>query len=357
MARDNTATDGLEVLKRQLASGEYRSSVDVILASAGWILQKVARRPKPPRSWVCALAIALLISLIAYLSSLLTGGVPPYGYRTIASGGVLIFVSLVIARTAFARVFATLHDELLDGLESSAGLTGLRDWLASVGDFKRPALIGLVIYAAYVTFLVPDPTASTADIIVMGGVLLLWTGFVTYYMYLFAVLTLRLGRCQFQLHTEDPVSTEVLADWSRMMNFAAYIFAVSQALGTLFTVTLVTFTSRTLAFVIPRWLPLIALFAVNQIAISGVIRRSKRKSLNEVEAQMAVLRPREDPPDNETLETLLWLWDYHDRIKGTRNTMLNLKEIVNFVNTLLIPLVAFLIANREALFELLGWST
>jgi hypothetical protein len=30
--------------------------------------------------------------------------------------------------------------------------------------------------------------------------------------------------------------------------------------------------------------------------------------------------------------------------------------IVNLVNTLLIPLVAFLVANREVVFDLLGWS-
>jgi hypothetical protein len=92
------------------------------------------------------------------------------------------------------------------------------------------------------------------------------------------------------------------------------------------------------------------------MAISGIITRSKRKSLNEVEAQMAALRPRADPPDNETLETLLWLWDYHDRIKGTRNSALDIKGIMDLANTLLIPLLAFLIANREAIFELLGWS-
>ena len=141
-----------------------------------------------------------------------------------------------------------------------------------------------------------------------------------------------------------------------MMDYAAYMFALMLATGTLFTVTAVTFTLRGLIFVIPRWLPLIALFVVNQIAIHGVIKRAKRKSLNEVQAQMAALRPRKDPPDNETLETLLWLWDYHDRIKGTRNSMLDLNEIVSFVNTLLIPLLAFLIANREAIPELLGWS-
>jgi hypothetical protein len=96
------------------------------------------------------------------------------------------------------------------------------------------------------------------------------------------------------------------------------------------------------------------------MAISGVIARSKRKSLNEVEAQMAALRPTGEPPDHESMETLLWLWDYHDRIKGTRDSVLDIKGIMNLVNTLLIPTLAFLVANRavilEAISELTGWS-
>jgi hypothetical protein len=322
----------------------------------GWILQKLTRRKKPTASWISALVIALLVSLIAYVSSLFAGGVSRYGYRTIAFGGVLIFADLIIAKSAFDRTFATLQEKLLDGLESSAGLTGLDRWLAAAGDIKRPALLGLLIWMTNVVFLLPEPSEQPVDTIVVGVVMFLWTGFMVYYMFLFAVLPLRLSRCRFKLHTEDPVSTELLVEWSKMMNFAAYMFALMLATGTLFTVTAVTFTLEILAFVIPRWLPLIALFVVNQIAISEVICRSKRKSLNEVQAQMAVLRPRTEPPDNETLETLLWLWDYHDRIKGTHNTILDIREIVNFVNTLLIPLLAFLIANREAIFELLGWS-
>jgi hypothetical protein len=186
--------------------------------------------------------------------------------------------------------------------------------------------------------------------------MLLWTGFLLYYMYLFAVLPLRLGRFQFKLHLEDPVSTEVLVDWSNMMNFAAYMFAFMLATGTLFTVTMVTFELRALIFVIPRWLPLIALFVVNQMAMSRVITHSKRMTLNDVESQMEALRPKGDPPDHEPMETLLWLWDYHDRIKDTRNSILDIKGIVNLVNTLLIPLLAFLIANREVILELVGWA-
>jgi hypothetical protein len=122
-------------------------------------------------------------------------------------------------------------------------------------------------------------------------------------------------------------------------------------------VTAAPFTQRTLVFIIPRWLPLILLFVANQVAISGLIQRSKRATLNDVEAQMEALRPKGEPPDHETMETLLWVWDYHDRIKGTRDSALDVKGIMNLVNTLLIPLLAFLWANREAILELTGWGS
>jgi hypothetical protein len=141
-----------------------------------------------------------------------------------------------------------------------------------------------------------------------------------------------------------------------MMNFATYMFAFMLAMGTLFTVAVVTFRLQILMFIIPRWLPLITLFLVNQIALYEVITRSKRKSLNKVEIQMAALRTREDPPEHDTMETLLWLWDYHDRLKGARSTTLDVMGIMNLISTLLIPLLAFLFANREAIFEFLGWS-
>jgi hypothetical protein len=355
MSKETNLAEAREALQQQLLEGGYKSSIDVILETMGRILQKLTRRSKPPAIWINALAIALLISLIGFLSSILTGGMSTNGYRTIAFGGTLIFLNLVMAKIAFGRTFSTLHDKLLDRLESSVGLTGLHDWLVAAGDLKRPFLIGLFIYTATVTLVLPDPreTPPPVDTVVVGGVMLLWTGFVMYYMFLLIVLPLRLSRCQFKLHAEYPVSTEVLAYWSGMMNFAAYMFAFMLATGTLFTVTLMTFRLGTFIFIILRWLPLIALFVVNQIALSRVITLSKRKSLNEVETQMATMRPKEDPPNNETMETLLWLWDYHDRIKGTRNTILDIKGIMNLVNTLLIPLLAFLVANRKALIELL----
>jgi hypothetical protein len=358
MTGEISLIEAREELKRQIADGTYKSSVDVILGAVGRILQKLTRRPEPPAFWISALAIALLVSLVAGVSSFLAGGWSRDAFQTIALGGVLVFLNLVIARSAFRRTFDTIRDRLLDGLESSAGLTGLHAWLASAGELKWPALLGLVIYVLFVAFILPNPMEdpSPVETIVVGGVMLLWTGFLMYYMLLFVILPLRLGRCQFKLHAEDPVSTEVLVDWSGMMSYAAYMFAFMLATGTLFTVTAVPFTQTTLFFIVPRWLPLIALFAVNQAAISGLITRSKRATLNDVESQMEALRPKGEPPGNETMETLLWVWDYHDRIKGTRDSGVDIKGILNLMNTLLIPLLAFLWANREAISELIGWA-
>jgi hypothetical protein len=287
------------------------------------------------------------------LFSLLTGGLSHYGYRMIALGGVVLFLALVIPKSAMDRAFATLRDNLLDGLETNAGLIDLRQWLSAAGDLRRPLLLGLLIFTAPLLYGIvnPEPVAIPVGMLVMGEILLLSAGFVVYYMLLFVVLPLRLSRCQFKLHVEDPVSTEVLSDWFGMMNYAAYMFALALAAGTLWTVAMVPFRLETLFFIIPNWLPLIALFVTNQLAMSGVVTRSKRKTLNEVEAQMEALRPSGEPPDHETMETLLWLWDYHDRIKGTRSSVLDVKGIVNLVNTLLIPTVAFLLANRSAIVQ------
>ena len=260
----------------------------------------------------------------------------------------------MITKSIFDRAFATLQDKLLDALESSAGMTSLHGWLVAAGDIKRPLLIGLFFAAAAIVFSIALSYTIEGTLFI-GEILLVWSGFVIYAMLLFVVLPIRLSRCQFNLHVEDPASTEVLAHWSGMMNYAAYAFAFLLATDTLFSVTMQTFRLESLIFIIPTWLPLIALFVVNQMAMSRVIKRSKGKSLNQVKDQMAVLRQRGDPPDNETMQNLMRLWDYYDRIKGTRNSVLDVKGILNLINTLLIPLVAFLLANRAAIFEFLGW--
>jgi len=44
--------------------------------------------------------------------------------------------------------------------------------------------------------------------------------------------------------------------------------------------------------------------------------------------------------------------DYHDRIKGTPNSALDFRAVLSFVNSLLLPLLAFLLSNMKGLIGL-----
>jgi hypothetical protein len=125
---------------------------------------------------------------------------------------------------------------------------------------------------------------------------------------------------------------------------------------TLFSVSLVTFDITNVVVIIPVWIVLIIIFVASQIGLTRIIKQAKRESLDDIEARMAALLVEGDPPERETMETFMRTWDYHDRVSSTRNSVLNFKGILNFINTLLIPLLAFLVANRNAILELLGWS-
>ncbi len=97
--------------------------------------------------------------------------------------------------------------------------------------------------------------------------------------------------------------------------------------------------------VLMGWGPLITLFLINQYALARIINRGKWKKLNEIRANIEMLESQEDIPDEKTLAHLTKLMDYYDRIKDTPNSALDIRTGLNFVNSLLLPLLSFVIAN------------
>jgi hypothetical protein len=52
-------------------------------------------------------------------------------------------------------------------------------------------------------------------------------------------------------------------------------------------------------------------------------------------------------PDKEARETLNWLLDYHNKVKATRNSALNFEAGLNLFNSLLLPVLAFVLGNLD----------
>jgi len=163
----------------------------------------------------------------------------------------------------------------------------------------------------------------------------------------------RLSRYQFKLYAADPSSSEVIDHLSDMLNAVVYIAAVIAAIITLLGALFGLLTlSLAIFLVLAAWGPLTALFAINQYALAKIITRAKWKKLNEIQAKIETLEAQEEIPSEKTLAHLGKLMDYHDRIRATRNSALDLRAGLNFLNSLLLPLLAFLLANLGKVLEL-----
>lgn len=73
MTKDTALIEKREELKRQLAAGEYKTLVDVMLDGMGRLIQKLTRNPEPLPFWYSAVVIALVTLLIGSLTSILLG--------------------------------------------------------------------------------------------------------------------------------------------------------------------------------------------------------------------------------------------------------------------------------------------
>jgi hypothetical protein len=175
----------------------------------------------------------------------------------------------------------------------------------------------------------------------------------TYQTLMIIVLTIKLRRYNLKLFTADPASSELISRLSGVLAFYLYFVSIVSAIWTLLTSTWVPTPAAGIALVLIFWLPIIAMFALSQSGLSSLVRRAKWKTLNEIQAQVEELRVSNNLKDKETMEAINRLMDFHDRVKATRNSALNSGAILSFINSLLLPLLAFLLGNLDKLTALL----
>lgn len=366
MTDDTALIEKREELKRQLAAGEYKPPVNVVLDGTGRLIQKLTRNPEPIPFWYSAVVIALVILLISLLTSILLGEnyeTMPRFFRIQDILFAISTVGLILAASIVGKIygdvfFTTWRDHLLDAIESVADLADLQRWLAAFCSVKKFFFFSLafgVLSGFYGSVLVSTLRGGFVGfgltiLVVMASFL---GGAFLYYLFLFLALPARLSRYQFKLYAADPSSSEVIDHLSDMLSNWVYIVAVVLAI---FTLLLALYGLLTLAIIIifvPLfWGPLAAFFVINQYALAKIITRAKWKKLNEIQAKIETLEAQEEIPSEKTLAHLTKLMDYHDRIKATRNSALDLRAGLNFLNSLLLPLLAFLLANLGKVLEL-----
>jgi hypothetical protein len=246
-----------------------------------------------------------------------------------------------------------LKEHFLDSLELVADLADIQDWLDTTftsDSIKKQLVVGFVVSIVAVLF-IGNFSSVIANKLDFGPWVSNWilTVLGASYFYIFYksfLLSGRLRRYQIRLYKANPSSSEVLDHLTHLFNFNMYTVTV--------LVTIVTFivvnnfgwaTSNIILLALLVWGPTITLFASNQYTFSKIIARAKWITLNKIQMQVEELQEQEPILSEETLAHVDKLMDYYDRIEATKNSALNIRAGLNFLNSLLLPLLAFILAN------------
>jgi hypothetical protein len=356
----NTSKDPIlferrEELKRQIAAGEYKSLLDVISDQVGRAIQRLTKSTQPLPFWYSATVIALIILIVDFLTSLVFGEFSAARHRSIwaelSVSGVIV-VGLTALRTYLDRVYATLRENILDSMGSAEDVADLGNWFASMAKVKQP-----LMFSVACTFLVNLPISLAGAALVGGfisyGAVVLFVGvgigggIFLWYIALFLSLALRLSRYRFDLYAADPSASEVIRHLSNLFNSLVFMLAVVMALFTLLWASSpeFLFSGLMIVSVLTSWGPVVTLFVFSQAALSRIIMAAKWEKLRQIQKKAERLESQEDIPSRDTLAHICALMDYHDRIMGARSLALDVRTGLNLLNSLLLPLLAFLVSN------------
>ncbi|HEX6271367.1 MAG TPA: hypothetical protein VFZ43_14105, partial [Anaerolineales bacterium] len=371
MKTDPTLTESREELRKQIES--YRSLPEFVLDGVGALISrtKLPRNASTqegegfPSYWTNGIVLTVLTFLLGLGLSFLV--------RETLSTAELVFtlwasamgaLSLIANKVNVRAFLNTFHGPLLERMERSVDLEDLGSWLKRNFRLSFPLIFGLLLGPALGLALYNgwrtghgNPTFHVGSFltITLACMEAMWVGYYLYPFYL--MFPPQLHRYHFDLYTPDPSSSEVVGRLSRLLTFILYVtmgYIIQLMIGLGFFDVLSEQT------IVPGFIlsllvisPMVIMYAAGQYHLSDLITRSKWKMLNEVQTKIEKLYGGEDIPDKETLDRLSKLMDYHDRIKSTPNSALNFRASLNFLNSLLLPILAFVFANLDKVLEVI----
>jgi len=360
MTENNGLSQKRNVLKEQINQRKYKTLADVLFDRTGSLIQKLTRSSNPASMWTSAVGLALVTWSIGGLISLLLGELEIFAQLMLVGIWLeLLALSAVIAiKIIFDRTLTGLSLRIVDAIVSEADLDDLKSRLTAVSQVKKHLFItlsvGLLFGLMLPTFWLLITEGSLASYfaspvfgVVIMSILIALQGVISW-IYVFPVFGLpaTIGQYDLDLYTVDPASSEVIDALSELLNQIVFVFSVNLVIFTIGLLVLIPLLlTASLVLLALVWGLLIVIFLGGQSNLSKTITRAKWKTLNDIQAKIEQLQAREDIPTKETLEHISALMDYHDRIRTTRNSALDIRAGLSFLQSLLLPVIGLLVAT------------
>jgi hypothetical protein len=367
MIRDTALIEKREELKRRLTAGEYKTLVDVFLKWFDKQFQKITRQPKPLSIWAITIILTAAINLIGFIAvNVIDDTVfvleflrsnEILGLLTVILASFLAIASAIVINQYVNRIFIFWSDNVFDLIESVDSLMRFEDWLQRVSNRKLHLFVtiaGGIIAGGGMSFLISERVgvfigyATTFTNIAVS----MFSAAFVHLLFMVVFLSASLQHYDIKLFGTDPSSSKIVYRLSNELSFVSFLVAIYAAVLTLIAAWGDFLPSFGVFVILFLWLPIIALFTLNQTSLSRIIRRVKWKTLNEVQTKVEKLQTAKNFGNLETMDAIRRLTDYHDRVKATRDSALDFRTYLSFFNSLLLPLLAFILGNLDLVLKL-----
>lgn len=349
---DQTHDETHNLLRNTLRPSNFRTIGDWLYAS--WPLPAAlgGAEGSARRLWSGALIVGLVSTLLMVLIVWLTAGrsvldaLAPLG----VGGAILMHFGLALYAHRFRAFRELLVDHVIDHLDAESDRYDLTRWLSLIGSPWFMTLLSLVLtlpmaWLIFTGTMVSDymrePSVFASTLVIGFGMSAALAYFVTV-----AILPLRFGGYRYRLFAVNPSSCELVARLGAFFDRSILVIAFYAALLT-YLIVGIEFAGAGVAFLLIIWLPLAALYFASEGAINNIVNNAKWDTLRELQSTIESMHQNGDLTDEGTLSTIQRLIDYHDRIAATRNSTFNVRSLLTFINSLLLPLAAFLLANAD----------
>lgn len=364
MTEDTILLDKRKELKHQLTIGAYKSLAEIVLDRIEYFIQRLIQYPTSISIWYSGIVIGLITILAGLFTSIilrepLFAEVTLFGIWLAGLGASIIAVTKLVT----SKLLTTFCENTLDTIESVKDLEDLQNWLIVTFNIKRQILSSLVIGLLLVVSFVLFPILSTNQLPHFGFIVIgviVWFEDATFLYYAIPIFTLfsRLSQYQFRLYVLDPSNSEVIDHLSGVIIYATNVIGIITALYTLGLVAFGTIPENlTLILILGAWGAITIFFVSGQHTLSRIIVKAKWKKLNEIQMKIEKLETKEDIPSKDTLEHIRALIDYHNQIRATRNSALDIRAGLSFLQSLLLPVIGLLLGNIKDMVEFLFRSS
>lgn len=335
-----------EELKGFLEGENYLTFLDLLLNYSGKVIQKLIRRKQMVSFYWSAAFICIVILGIGLGISALSGEKIEWQFiKTEVLGIALAFLSLIIFKIARNTVVEKISNKILGSIQDENNIVDLQKWLYQFSNVKAH-LIFCIIYAISFTYGLRQEFTGYGSSFIVFFIAFIW-GIPMYFLILFILLPYKLGRYELHLYKADPSSSKIIYELSHLFGGLIYLYAIVAAGSMIFIAYSGLLPSLALPSILVAWLPIIIFFSINQYALSSIISRGKWNTLREIQIQVENIQAKEDLTDKNNMDKVIRLMDYHDRVKATRNSALDIKAGLDFLNSLLLPVIGFFIGNID----------